>query len=255
MKPNPSTLLVLSIAVLSLSLGGCNPSAKPVEPGSGSGTGTAGKDGKGEGSGSSTPTVESISAELKHDAFAYNGFEGNKKLTYLFSQYKGETPEAGSQISELKSASPTAAAFAVKRSGSMDKLGDEEWEIRPDGIYLISTEQGSPAKPVRLMPSVVHVGTEWNYDYVLTTPTGQATNFKGKAKALQEVKLKVKAGEFDTMLVSDTAVMDKGGTKGTVSGKTWYAKGIGVVQMKVELKDNTGKIVSSTIELSEIGDK
>lgn len=246
-------LLPLSATLLALVMGGCNPTAKPLEPGPKSGNGSTENGGK---DGSTAPTdASSIASELKHDAFSYNGFEGKKKLTYLFSQYKGETPAPGSQTSVMKSATPTVAAFSVKRSGSLDVIGDEELEVRTDGVYLVSTEQGSPAEPVRLMPSVVNVGTVWNYDYALTTAGGIKMGFKGKARAEQEVKLKVKAGEFDTMMVSETAEMDKGGTKGTVSSKTWYAKGIGVVQMKMELKDNTGKIVSSTIELSAVGDK
>ena len=241
---------------LLIGLAGCTPQASPTDRGAtGDKTNTEGP-GKGKTNGEpGLPDPAAVSTELKHDAFAYNGFDRRTQLTYLFSQFQGDTAKQGTQMSELKSLTSDVAAYSVKRSGSLDQIGDEELEVRPDGVYLVSTEQGSPNIPVRLMPSVVKPGTVWNYDYVLTTTQGLKMTFKGRAKAEKETKLKVAAGEFDTLMVTETAEMDKGGTKGTVSSKTWYAKGVGVVQMKMELKDSSGKIVTSTVELSGTGAK
>lgn len=238
--------------VVAMCLNGCNPVADSVKVDSsksGSTTGSTTKNGE-----TKVPDSSSIAAELKHDAYSYNGFDRMTQLSYLFSQYQGDAAKTGFQTSVLKSVSPDVASFSVKRSGSFDLVGDEELEVRADGVYLVSSDQGSPAKPVRLMPASVKVGTVWEYDYALSKGDIKM-NFKGKARAEKEVKLKVSAGEFDTLLVSETAQIDKGGTKGTVSSKTWYAKGIGVVQMKTELKDSGGKIVTSTIELSGTGGK
>lgn len=204
--------------------------------------------------------IESVPAELKHDGYAYNGFDRSTPLTYLFARIEGDKPEEGTQTSELTSVEKGQAAFSVKRTGSLMAIGNEELLVKADGVYLVSTSLGSPEQPVKLMPSEVKPGTVWNYDYELNTTTGSKTGtskmrFKGTARAEKEEKIKVAAGEFDTIQVTETAQMDNAGVKGTVSSKSWYAKGVGVVKMKMEVKDNKGRIVTSTIELSGTGGK
>ena len=223
-----------------------------------SGTGTTG-------SGTSTTTtggdaVQSVPPELKHDGFEYNGFDRTAPLTYLFALVEGDKPEEGKQTSELKSVEKGQATYSVKRTGSLMAIGDEELAVRPDGVYLVSTSLGSPQSPVLLMPAVLKPGTVWDYNYELNTTTpsktgGSKMHFKGKARVEKEEKIKVAAGEFDTLMVSETAEMDNAGAKGTVSSKSWYAKGIGVVRMKMEVKDSKGAIVTRTIELSDTGGK
>ena len=255
MKNSTQLCLVAGVLGIFLSLYGCNPPASPIANPSVKSDSTPGTGTTGTGSEkANTPVPSPIPTQLQHDAFMYNGFNKTTQLSYLFSQYQGDTPKTGFQTSVVKSVAPSLATYSVKRSGSFDLVGDEELEVRPDGVYLVSSDQGSPSKPVRLMPATVRIGTVWDYDYILTKGDVKMS-FKGKARAEKEVKLKVTAGEFETLMVSETAAIDKGGTKGTVSSKTWYAKGIGVVQMKTELKDSNGKIVTSSIELSGTGGK
>ena len=226
---------------------GCNQS--PTAKVGGTGGGTA-KDGKASEGASAVPTVPS---DYKHDAFQLNGFDRDKPLKYDFVQVVGESPKSGSQSCVLKSVDDKGARYTIKRGEALEAIGDEELLVNAGGVYLVSTSLGSPKEPVLLMPAKVGVGTVWDYDYVLTMQSGDSLTFKGKAKVEKDEKIKVPAGEYDCILVSETASMDRGGNKGTVSSKTWWSKGTGVVKMKMEVKDAKGKIVASTIELAGTG--
>ncbi|MBS1723267.1 MAG: hypothetical protein JSS66_09980 [Armatimonadetes bacterium] len=224
-------------------LGGCTKG--PDTPAGPKGTPPAGSETKG-----GTATGPSIPADLKHEAYAYNGFERTKGLKYLISRIEGEKPEEGTQVSEFKGLANGAATYLVKRQGSLLFMGDEELIVKPDGVYLSSSAAGSPKQPIRVMPAKVDPGTVWDYDYELTTPANGKATFKGKARVEKIEKVKVAAGEFDGLLVVETATMEMSTGKGTVSSKTWYAKDVGVVQMKLEVKDPNGKIVKTSFELA-----
>ncbi|MBS1713159.1 MAG: hypothetical protein JST30_02355 [Armatimonadetes bacterium] len=241
MKTLPFLLALAAFAV------GCNngPTAKIVGSG-GQAKADPSADGK--------PAVPTVPADYKHDAYELNGFERTKPLKYNFVQVLGESPKSGTQESVLKTVDEKGAHYTVKRGAALDAIGDEELLVNAGGVYLVSTSLGSPKEPVLLMPAKVTVGTVWDYDYVLTMQSGDTLTFKGKAKVEKEEKVKVPGGEYDCLLVSETASMDRGGNKGTVSSKTWWSKGTGVVKMKMEVKDAKGKIVASTIDLAGTGE-
>lgn len=249
MKPISSAPVLLALALLAAA---CTPPGttadrKSDDPKTPSNGATPGE------SASKTPDISTVPADLKHDAYSYNGFGRTKAVTYLFTKVQGDKPEEGTQSAELKEVKDGAAAFTVNRTGSLEAIGREDLLVKKDGVYLVSTSLGSPKDPVMLMPATIKPGSVWDYSYELTTSSGDKMSFKGKARAMQMEKVTVKAGAFDTLLVNETAEMNRGGVKGTVSSKTWYAKDVGVVKMKMEVKDSGGKIVTSTIELSNTG--
>lgn len=206
-----------------------------------------------EAKGSSDPAKPAaVDSALKHDAYQYNGLDQTKALKYLFSQVQGQKATEGEQTVTLTKSSASEADFEVKRTGSLQVLGDQTSRVMADGVYLVSTTLGSPSKPVMVMPAKVEPGTVWEPVYALEATGGTKVQYDGKARAERIEKVKVAAGEFDALLVTETAKMDNGGNKGTVSSKTWYAKGVGIVKMRMELKDASGKIVTSTVELSDI---
>ncbi len=240
-------------ALFALVVVGCSkPSTSVSPPGS---TGASDTKATSGGTNSSDkPSVASIPADLKNDAFAYSGLGRDKPKTYLFSQVGGSQPQEGTETTELKSIAKDGATFTVTRTGSLASLGSEEELIQSDGLYLLSTSLGSPPKPARVLPAKMAVGDTWNYDYVLKNEGQPDISFKGTGKALQVEKIKVPAGEFDALVVSDTVVMDKGQGKETVSSKTWYAKDIGVVKFKLEVKGKDNKVLTSSVELSKVGE-
>ena len=245
--------LICSLAALALLTAGCQPKGAAGTPPTGGSGDTASSSAGGNGQGSSEATVQ-VPESLKHDAFRYIGFDHKKPLKYSYVKLQGTAPEEGSQTCVIKSADKDAADVLVERDGSLKELGTEEFQVKPDGIYLVSTQQGKPDKPVMQMPAKLPVGTVWDYKFPLTGKSGEKMTLTGKAKVEAVEKVKVEAGEFDTIRVTETATLDFNGKPSTVSMKTWYAKDVGIVKMKMEMKNEKGDIVTSTMELSGTGD-
>jgi hypothetical protein len=203
--------------------------------------------------GGETASAE-IPAALQHDAYTYNGLDCKDELVYEYIAQKGAEPLEGRQFVEGPEQKDNKALFTVKRSGSLSELGDDEVEVREDGVYLVGGSKSRPAKPSLLMPAKLGEGTEWDTDIELADGPGKVT-LKGKNKASAVEKVKVKAGEFDAILVTQDSKLDTSGTKDDVTAKTWYAKGVGVVKMTLELRRADGTIHTSSIELAGRGPK
>lgn len=240
---------------MSLALTGCNNKAGSIaEPPKLGATSTSNSTSGDSTKAGGAPSTTSVPVDLKHDAYSYNGFDRVKPLTYLFAQVQGDKPTTGTQVSELKTSDKDSATFLTKRTGSLEFLGEDEVLVKSDGLYLVSTSQGKPEKPVRQMPAKLTVGTVWDYEYNLLSNAGKKMYMKGKARVEAEEKIKVTGGEFDTLRVSETANLDNDGSKAEVAMKTWYAKNLGIVKMKMELKTSTGRLITTTMELSGTGE-
>ncbi|MCW5937690.1 MAG: hypothetical protein KIT11_10345 [Fimbriimonadaceae bacterium] len=243
-----------ALLLLAASLAGCAPKddtgiATGAEPKTESTSGAAGTT---SGTETATPDVSAIPEELKHDAYAYSGLSVQKPEKYLFARVEGEKPEAGTQTTTFKGMKDGVATFSVSRDGSISNLGTEEMEVHKDGVYLVSSSLGKPEKPVMVMPANLKPGDTWSDKYELATAADdRKIQFTGTSKVEDGGKVKAAGKEFDTLVVVQTLDMNNAGTKGNVSSKTWYAKDIGVVRMRMELKDDKGKVVASTIELAE----
>jgi DUF3108-like len=233
-------------------LAGCGPSTTQANTSSGQGGASAGTPGP---NATSEPPAPTVPEALKYASYVYNGFDRSGPLTYLFAKIQGDQPTEGTQVTALKSVKDGIASFEVTRTGSLQRLGDEDLLVKPDGIYMERSSVGTPSAPVKVMPTDFKIGTVWDYDYVLNTPDGKKIRFKGKGRVEKEEKVKVAAGEFDTLMTTETATMDNDGVKGSVSSKSWYAKDIGAVKMKMEVKDSKGQILQSSLELAKVGDK
>lgn len=198
------------------------------------------------------PSFSDVPETLKHEAYAIYGFGAEGPLEYEFVRAEGQPPVPGTQDNELISVKDGEATFSITRQGALSALGGEEWAVKADGVYLVRSDLGTPEKPVLAMPADAKPGAVWDSDYVLTDPAGSKITFKGKSKIVGNEKAKVKGGEFDAVLVTQTGSITSKDMSGTVSSKTWYGKGLGIVRMRMEVKQTTGekagKIVTSTIE-------
>ena len=105
------------------------------------------------------------------------------------------------------------------------------------------------------MPAKLDVGTVWTYEYKLKSPAGDDMTMKGTGKVEGTEKVKVTAGEFETIRVVESATLIVKGTSSKVSMKTWYSKGLGIVQMKMELhKSGDDALTITSMELSSTGE-
>jgi hypothetical protein len=239
--------LILAALAATLILG-CNGQAKP-DP-------TAKESDKPSPDGTAAKPLEPVAA-LKHAGFDYLGFGRTEPYTYEFSKMEGVTPVSGVQTTELVDASDKAAKYQVLRTGGLEELGSEDFEVRADGVYSTRMSLGTLEKPMLIMPADVSVGKTWTGEFTSTDAAGRKVTFKVTNKAEKEEKIKVKGGEFDALLVTTNgtiSIAEEGKTgTGTVSTKTWYSKGVGQLRMQLELKKPEGSNVKSFVELVKIG--
>lgn len=244
-----------ALIVLAAGWGCTNTAAKPGE----------GSEGKGK-EGTSTEAPKVVGENLKTEAFNWMGFDREDTYNYLVSEMEGVDAQPGTQTLALVSTSENAAKFQFTRAGSMEKLGSEDFEARKDGIYQTRMSLGALAEPMLVMPGDVKTGSSWPSTFETTDSNGRKIVFKVTNKAEKEESVKVKAGDYNALLVTTTGTMTvtEPAAEGAapakpvvnqLSSKAWYAKGIGNVKMTLEVKRPDNSSVRSSVELESIGAK
>lgn len=252
------TLLISAFGLLILA--GCQTSS----PGTtGSTTGAS----SGSTSGTTDQQPEVATPISGTDAFSYLGLGRQTEYSYVYTALEGGEAAAGTQLTKLVSADDKAAKFQITRGGSLDILGSETIEARPDGVYQITMAQGQLKSPALVMPAKIAVGQSWDSSFEMTS-AGTTSKFEVTNKVVANEKVKVKAGEFDAIKISQTGSMTRTSpplpgdatakattVKTTLSSESWYAKGVGNLKMVITLKQADGKTVKQTVELTSTGEK
>ncbi len=198
-----------------------------------------------------------VSASLKHEAYEWMGFGRLEPFTYELTRMEGAAPMEGTQTLSFLGGDDKAAKFQFARSGGLAQLGDEEFELRPDGIYQTAMPSGTLTKPGLLMPADVKPGSSWKSAFEVVGSDSKKFNFDLTNKAERVEKVKTKGGDFDALLIVSTGkinITEAGKTtSNSVSSKTWYVKGLGHVKMSLEVKLAGGVNNRSTVELIKAG--
>lgn len=226
--------------------------------------GCPGPDAAKTGSESDAPKTENgkevpkeVSANLKHEAYEWMGFGRLEPFTYELTRMEGAAPMEGTQTLSFIGGDDKAAKFQFVRTGGLAQLGDEEFELRPDGIYQTAMPSGALAKPGLLMPADVKAGSSWKSGFDVAATDGKKFNFDLTNKAERIEKVKTKGGDFDALLIVSTGKINitegEKTTSNAVSSKTWYVKGLGHVKMSLEVKLDGGVNNKSTVELVKAG--
>jgi hypothetical protein len=202
--------------------------------------------------------IEDISSEVKTAGAEYLGFPREGVLTYKYSQLEGMAAERGEETTKLASTKDGKAVFEITRSSALAMLGSETVELRKDGVYMVRTSLGEIDAPALTMPADVKVGSKWSSSLKLTRPNGDLMSMTISYEALREEKIKVEAGEFDTLVISgkgEVSVAPKGGEKRSSpwSSQLWHAKGVGHVRMMQDAKNSEGEPVKQYMELVKQG--
>jgi hypothetical protein len=248
-----SKTLFPSLLLLALFVVGCNAPAATAQK---EGKGTDGASQKtSEGTATEpAPAPKEVAASLKHDGFVWMGFEKTEPVTYSLIDLEGANPKIGTQTIRLTDATDKAAMYQITRSGGLETLGSEDFEIKPDGVFQTRMSSGTLEKPFLMMPSKVEVGTAWTGSFSTTDTQGRKIEFKVNNKAERMEKVKTKAGEFDSLLVTTTGTMtvttDGKPETNQLSSKTWYSKAVGQVKMTLEVKKAGGQNVKSSVEMA-----
>jgi len=198
-----------------------------------------------------------VGSKLKHQAYEWMGLDRTEPFTLEMADVQGAPAAEGTQTLKIISSDDKTAKYQITRDGSMAKLGDEELEVREDGVYQTSMPQHTLAEPVMVMPADLGGGKSWTSKFNSTGPAGQKVEFTINNKAERIEKVKTKAGEFDSLLIISTGSMsvtaDGKTEKTNLSTKSWYSKGLGNVKMTLEVKKADGTSNKVTVELVRAG--
>lgn len=103
--------------------------------------------------------------------------------------------------------------------------------VKADGVYRVKVKDDKVDPAVKILPLPVKKDTTWDVDFKVGSST-----VKGKFKVEKEKeKIKVEAGEFETVIV-DGPDLDIAGTKSKV--RYWFAPGRGIVKLEYEIQGN-----------------
>ena len=124
------------------------------------------------------------------------------------------------------------------------KVGGKEqavelYQVKADGVYRLKVKDEKIEPPVKVLATPAKKDTSWKIDSKVGAQT-----VKGEFKVKDDKeKVKVPAGEFDTIHVEGTD-LDVAGAKTTV--KLWFAKDKGVVKLVYVIQGT-----ESVLELKE----
>lgn len=189
---------------------------------------------------------------LKTEAFHYYGLEAPQEMTYDFDS-NGNVRQ-GTQKAVFLGMKDGKAEFKIERSDALQIMGTERVEVSEEGVFLTEVKQQPLEKPVIALPAKIVVGSSWPIDQKLRDGEGNDVVSKAIQKVVGQEKIKTPAGEFDCIVISmegTLTVQDDKKHSNPVSGKAWYAAGIGTVKLSIQSVGPDGKPVHFTITLAK----
>lgn len=182
---------------------------------------------------------DSIPAELRHEAFEYYGL-ANTKPVDLEANIQGQV-QTGARTTKFLGIKDGAATFEVAHTGDLSKLGTYTYSVTKDGIYAIALNSGKiEPNPNLEAPASLPPGKTWGGDITVTLDAGQVVKSTQQTKVVGLEKVKTKAGEFEALLLVNTAKSTVQGIKSDDKLRAWFVKGIGPVKMEITRKTAAG---------------
>lgn len=180
----------------------------------------------------------------------YSGLDHTGTLGYSF-KVEGQAEEPGEQTTALSLVKDGVATFTRSRSGKLAGMGEETVTASDKGVYVTNNSVGTMDKATLEMPADPKVGHTWD-ETVSMSANGQSMVQKAKYTILPITKLKVKAGEFDSLPIKMVGTLTPNGSKPQdIVATAWYVKSVGLAKMDMTTTIN-GKKSHLTIELTSV---
>ena len=234
MKTNIALLLAVSIAIV-----GCNNTAKT--PAAGPTPTKGGTDQKAE-----NPTVASIPAELKKDAFDYYGLGNEQPIDMEVVQSGGATSTTGTQYVTLKEVKGGEAIFEIGRTGNLEMYGTQTVTLNDKGVYLTSSTTADIEGDRLELPNDLTPGRTWKNHLKIKGEREMDVVMNCKVVGVQ--KFTTKAGEREGLLITASGSGTLGGQKVTMDSKSWYVRGKGGLKSELVTTMPDGKKQIVTIQ-------
>jgi|GEM_PF-1324360 len=186
-----------------------------------------------EGTKEEKPSTPSVPDFLKHDGYHYYGLGVPGKLVYTFTQDKQAPVEVSQKITLKSVDAEKKAVFEILREGFPGGNVTDTVEATPEGVFSVSTSQGVFKKPSRELPQKLSPGYTWDINAELEQAGTTQMKIQAQQKVQPTEKIKVAAGEFECIPVALSGTFSGQGVEAKIVGKTWYAKGVGMVKQEV----------------------
>lgn len=235
---------LVPVAVLGCALlvGGCSQSSSDA----GNSTPPA-KDAQAAGTPAGQPDPKPMLPEKLLTAGAdYYGVTNSSKLTYEVTDPSGKKND-GTQTGKLSAVSEDKATFELTRVDIVNPgTNTDQIEVRPDGVYAVATGGQKFTNPPMELPADAAPGKSWKINTEVSAG-GSVAKMTGDLKITGNEKVKTPAGEFDTIVVQLTGNIKLKGQSQPISGKSWYAKGIGLVKQELVQTVSGTKMQNTTV--------
>jgi hypothetical protein len=196
---------------------------------------------------SGSPSVDSISAELKHEGYEYYGLGNTEPMDLEYVTGQGVGTVTGSQVVKLKEVKDGEAIFTIERTGGLADLGNEEISLGKDGVYTTSSSMGTLAEPTLNMAAKLTPGARWKSSSKLDSPRGEFS-VTSDYTVVGTRKVKTKAGEREALLIRSTGKGTLNGQSVRMETKGWFVRGRGGVRLELRTIPEKGKPSTLTIQ-------
>lgn len=226
----PSVALFSLLAVLAFGAVGCQNKSTEADPKADtSGTATSSPEAE-----PTTPfAVDELPEEVKHDAYEYMGLGNSEELKYEFVQ-DGQSSEGTQKSTTYTKKSDGEYVFMTERTGGLAVMMADRLLVNKDGAFTTYTLGKELEKPLMAMPATVSPGEKWTIAYTLDSENGPVT-VDIENTIVGTTKVTTPAGSYECIHLKAAGDSTVGGVSTKVEGDTYYAKGIGVVKMSLNL--------------------
>lgn len=189
------------------------------------------------------PTIDQIPAEIKTDAFEYEGLANTQLQKFVDTTSTG-TPSTGTFQVTLKEIKDGKATFEEVSTGGQDGGETEKMSADATGVYH---EELSPAKllipHVLELPAKLGPGTAWTDKTEIdagSSGSNKVISLNDANKVVGINHITTKLGSFDALEVDTTGVGTFDKEPISVTEKRWFVKGVGTVKQTYSMKLKTG---------------
>lgn len=192
-------------------------------------------------------TVKTLPADLEHDGMHYSGLNANRVLSYKISQ-KG-MPDQFGELKITRTALKDGKLAIVRQRPGLAQLGDDEVEVRKEGVFVTKMSAGSLENPTLELPADLSIGSTWS-DTSEIEVNGTQMHNKATYKVVGDKSVTVPGGTFLCREISATGTITMSGAVNPLTVNAFYAKDVGLIRMQLTTKAN-GETVSFDMVLNK----
>ena len=183
----------------------------------------------------SAPTLDQIPADVKTDAFAYEGLANDKMQHFedTMSKHKNATGTFQVKLKEIKDGKAT---FEEVATGGIEGGQTEDMSADSTGIYHEKLSPFTLKTPhVIELPAKLAPGDTWK-DKTTIDAEGNVISTSSVNKVIGMKKITTKLGSFDALEIDSPGDGTFQGKPIKVDLKRWFVKDVGVVRQTETMK-------------------